>query len=56
MKTSRPSPLAFLSLALTLVSLAAGFGLVQDDDFGLSNDVGSQIARAGIEGEEIPVP
>lgn len=58
MKTARPSPLAFLSISFVLVtSLAAGLGLlVQNNELGLSNDVGSQLARVGIEGEDIPVP
>ncbi|PRQ07787.1 hypothetical protein [Enhygromyxa salina] len=55
MKTSRRSPLALLSIAL-LLAVSAGLGVVQNSDLGLHDDVGDQLARVGIEGEEIPVP
>ncbi|KIG16267.1 hypothetical protein DB30_04727 [Enhygromyxa salina] len=35
--------------------VSAGF-VDQNTDLGLQSDAGAQIARAGIEGEEIPVP
>ena len=54
MPTTCRRPLAFLSFVAVLV---AGLALVQNNDIGLSNDVGDEIARAGIEGEgDIPLP
>jgi hypothetical protein len=53
MNVKRP-PLAVLSLAALLM---AGLALVQNTDTGLSNDVGDELARVGIEGEgDIPLP